>query len=290
MDELITYRVNLLQKFLVQVFQTEAFLGSNDLHHFIESDKNEFIPTIDPNKSDKKGFFQSLSKKLANLHVSIGNFEEVDEWFTNQKQHLQIMEDHYNKLVEQSININKKEKEISQLHSDISEIAFSIKRIEKNYDDKLSMLFSNLSDATTNITKGDKEMFDTHAKYFNDSFKFITRYYESIKESLYQRDKDLFLYQDSTNSNYQSQEKLKVKPSDQKLLEDCVRKEKLVMTTKNQFENISKVLKEELMEFEKIKNKEITTSFKNLAKKRIEYHKNSAEIWKSILKETLEVD
>lgn len=290
MDDLIAYRINLLQKFLHYIFHTEVFLNSKDLKHFIESNEHEFIPIIDSDNVDKKGFFQSLSKKLTNLHVTIGNYEEIDDWFLQQKSHLKVLEDYYTKLVEQSLSVTKKEREISQLHKEISSIAFDIKRVEKNHDDKLSVLFSNLSDATTNITKGDKKMLEEQSNYFNDPLKFITRYFESIRDALYERDKDLFLYQDSTNSNYASQEKLKMNPTNQKILEDCVRKEKLVMSTKNQLENIGEVLKKDLINFDKIKREEVMSSFINIAKSRIEYHKHSAQIWKSILQETMEVD
>lgn len=264
-----------------RVLNSKDFIASEDVCTFITANDEDFSRAKEVKTS--KGFFSSVAQKFTSVQVSIGKPDEVDEWFDQQKGYLQTLEDQYQVLLNKSVAITKKGKDVSYAWSDIGQTSSVLTTVEAIHDKELSKWFDKFSEIANQLSGSERELADNQIDNFEDILSDYLRLMTSIKETLNNRNIALYHYQSAVKTRESKHEKMHKNPDDAKIVDDyntALKKEKDAHVD---FEKISNTVKNQLENFYMLKQKELKEAIHNLVLHRMDYHLKSADSWKEML-------
>lgn len=260
------------------------FLDDENLRAFIEASDVVFVQV----KSGKdinvptKGFFSSLLDKVTNVQASVGVPNEVDLWFDNQNEYWKTIQNNLALLLNRSSAISKEYRQIYQIWNEFSLICNSSSSIENSADPLLSKYFKKLSEITTRVSDLNLSVSNDQTDYFDDTLRDWIRVIDAIFEILSNRKQDLWLYQSAIKTKESKQESYNKKPSE-KLKTELNDAELKESSSKDQFENISKSVREQLERVIQLKAGELISSIRFMSEKSKDLHTNCASLWKEVL-------
>lgn len=285
--DFVTHRRKELERFLKRVLNTKDFIVSEDVCTFITANDEDFSRAKE-HKVSKKGFFSSVAQKITNVQVSIGKPEEIDEWFDQQKGYLQTLETQYQVLLNKSIAITKKGKDVSSAWNDIGQTSSLLTTAEAFHDKVLSKWFDKFSEISTQLASSERELAENQCDNFEDVLSDYLRLMTSIKDTLNNRNIALHQYQSAVKTRESKHEKMHKNPDDPKATEDYNNAFKKEEDSRADFEKISNTVRNELNRFYSLKHKELSRAIHELVRHRIDYHLKSADLWKEMLSTTQE--
>lgn len=230
-------------------------------------------------QKDKSG--KSLLSSLTSIVSS--KPQEIDEWFERQKDYLTQTETHFNILLNKLTVLKNNTKDQSFSYQGISQVSSLLSELEASRDRKLSEWYKKLSVVASSLSEIDKKVSINLASTLEDSIRDHIRYIQSAtKEAMVERENYLASFQSNSRAREAKQEKLHKNPSDLKALKEVNDAEAREVDSRQQFYAVSKFLKEELIEYDSERYKDIKNSLYELVKQRVESLKETMDLWQEL--------
>ncbi|OAD00751.1 hypothetical protein MUCCIDRAFT_156633 [Mucor lusitanicus CBS 277.49] len=267
--------------------------GDPDLKVFLESESfnvEKRQRRAEPENS-KMSFMRSFGETLSNAATSpFTKFVEVDEWFESKKNQLDALEAQLKGLLKSVEGVVKQRKELGSATSDFGESMFPLASAELNRN--LSTHLMVLGE----IQKKMKDLHEQQAQYdiitLENTIDEYIRIIGSIRIAFNARIKAYQTYQQA-ESEYQKKvaimEKLKQQRKPEKLVssqQELNEMKDKVEELQQDFQDISKLIKNELDRFDKEKVEDFRDSVEQFLRSMIEHQKQIIALWETYFEQT----
>jgi len=284
--EFIEYRRYELERFLRRVVAHPKLAVSTVTKAFLESSRelNKLeVKTEEPKPQKKKGFFSSITEKVTTI---AGVAVEIDQWFSDMKEYLKGLETQLQLFHTKASVATKKRKEFVQIWKELAEAANDYANVETEKDKVLHNLFDKLGEISNQISALQKETVEQEVTDFEFSIKDYIRITGAVKEMLLNRDLALLKFQNAEKNLEQKKQKHEKNTSASKasgIQAEVSEAERQRDNLRAQFDQVTKECKEEIDQFLKTKNKEITTALRNLVQTNMNHELRVLDLWKELL-------
>ncbi|KAG2199765.1 hypothetical protein INT46_009006 [Mucor plumbeus] len=292
-DDFVESRRVALERCLKKIVAHPMLYGDPDLKVFLESESfnvEKRQRRAEPENS-KMSFMRSFGETISNAATSpFTKFVEVDEWFESKKNQLDALEAQLKGLLKSVDGVVKQRKELGSATSDFGESMFPLASAELN---------RNLSTHLMVLGEIQKKMKDLHEQ--QAQFDIITlentideyiRIIGSIRIAFHARMKAYQTYQQA-DSEYQKKvtlmEKLKQQRKPEKLVssqQELNEMKEKVEELQQDFQDISKLIKNELDRFDKEKVDDFRDSVEQFLRSMIEHQKQIIALWETYFEQT----
>ncbi|KAI7906554.1 Vps5 C terminal like-domain-containing protein [Cokeromyces recurvatus] len=277
-----------LERCLQKIVAHPMLYGDPDLKVFLESESfnvEKRQRRAEPENS-KMSFMRSFGETITHAATNpFSKFVEVDEWFESKKNQLDALEVQLKGLLKSVEGVIKQRKELGAATLDFGESMFPLASAELNRN--LSTHLMVLGE----IQKKMKDLHEQQAQYdiitLENTIDEYIRIIGSIRIAFNARIKAFQTYQQA-DSEYQKKlslfEKLKQQKADKQheLNEMKARVEEL----RDEFDDISKLIKNELDRFDKEKVEDFRDSVEQFLKSMIEHQKQIIALWETYFEQT----
>ncbi|KAI8887432.1 Vps5-domain-containing protein [Backusella circina FSU 941] len=257
-DDFVESRRMALERCLQKIVAHPMLYGDPDLKVFLESDSfnvEKRQRRAEPETS-KISFMRSFGETLSIASSPFSKFVEIDEWFGSKKNQLDALEAQLKALLKSVEGVSKQRKELGTATSDFGESMFPLASAELN---------RNLSTHLKIAFNARVKAYQTHQQADSDLQKKITLF-EKLKSQKVKPDK-LQSAQQEINEMKQKVEELH-----------------------QEFNDISKLIKNELDRFDKEKVEDFRDSVEQFLKSMIEHQKEIIALWETYFERTEGLD
>ncbi|KAF1796464.1 Vps5 C terminal like-domain-containing protein [Mucor lusitanicus] len=292
-DDFVESRRVALERCLQKIVAHPMLYGDPDLKVFLESESfnvEKRQRRAEPENS-KMSFMRSFGETLSNAATSpFTKFVEVDEWFESKKNQLDALEAQLKGLLKSVEGVVKQRKELGSATSDFGESMFPLASAELNRN--LSTHLMVLGE----IQKKMKDLHEQQAQYdiitLENTIDEYIRIIGSIRIAFNARIKAYQTYQQA-ESEYQKKvaimEKLKQQRKPEKLVssqQELNEMKDKVEELQQDFQDISKLIKNELDRFDKEKVEDFRDSVEQFLRSMIEHQKQIIALWETYFEQT----
>lgn len=297
-DDFVESRRVALERCLQKIVAHPMLYGDPDLKVFLESESfnvEKRQRRAEPENS-KMSFMRSFGETISAATSPFSKFVEIDEWFESKKNQLDALEAQLKGLLKSVEGVVKQRKELGSATADFGESMFPLASAELNRN--LSTHLMVLGE----IQKQMKVLHEQQAQYdiitLENTIDEYIRIIGSIRIAFNARVKAYQTYQQA-DSEYQKKlalfEKLKVqqknKPerlvSSQQELNEMKDK---VEEYQQEFQDISKLIKNELDRFDREKVEDFRDSVEQFLRSMIEHQKQIISLWETYFEQTEGLD
>jgi len=295
-SEFVDSRRIALERFLRRVVANPALYTSSDLKIFLEADNMEAaISSKKKEKSQSKGgFFQSLTSSLnevvTNTAQTFAKIPERDEWFENKRGQLEMLESQLKALYKCVETVVKQRKELAVASGDFGESMASLATSEPNKP--LANAFSGLNKVQQKVRELYNEQATQDDLLFGNTVDEYVRTMGSIKLVLQARSKAFAAMQTAEKTlinKRETLEKARTQPAKAAkvpgLEKEVEEAEEAESKAKREFEDISKLIREELVKFDDEKVLDFQKAMQAFVESMMETQKKTIELWKEYLPE-----
>ncbi|CAB4395886.1 unnamed protein product [Rhizophagus irregularis] len=281
-DEFVENRRQALEKCLNRITSHPKLYRDPDLKLFLESDTF----TIDvkrKNQDESKGVLKSLGEAMSNA-ATFNKFTETDEWFESRRNQLDILESQLKTLLKSVEAIVKQRKDLGSATVDFGNSLLSLAGAELN-----KSLASNIT-ILGNLQQKIKELHEKQARQdvltLENTVGEYIRIIASIKVAFNSRAKVHQTWQNSI-SDLQKKKANYVKSKSQgrfsqdRMLTQIAEAEHKVEDCKNEFEEVSKLIKNELDRFDKEKVEDFKNGVEAFLESVVQTQKEIISLWES---------
>ncbi|GBB90525.1 hypothetical protein RclHR1_01750024 [Rhizophagus clarus] len=285
-DEFVENRRQALEKCLNRITSHPKLYRDPDLKLFLESDTF----TIDvkrKNQDESKGVLKSLGEAMSNA-TTFNKFTETDEWFEGRRNQLDILESQLKTLLKSVEVIVKQRKDLGGATVDFGNSLLSLAGAELN-----KSLASNLK-ILGNIQQKIKELHEKQARQdvltLENTVGEYIRIIASIKVAFNSRAKVYQTWQNSISdlqkkkANYE-RSKSQGRFDQDKMLTQIAEAEHKVEDCKSEFEDVSKLIKNELDRFDKEKVEDFKNSVEAFLESMVQTQKEIISLWESYFRQ-----
>ncbi|KAG4304605.1 hypothetical protein PORY_001998 [Pneumocystis oryctolagi] len=287
-ENFIEFRRNAFERMLRKIVTHPILQKDSYVKMFLESDTF----TVDIKAKEKvpvhenKGFISSIGEAFANTFS--GKFVEQDNWFNEQKQIFDLLDLQFKGMSKAIDAVVKQKKDLAQTIEDLSHALLSLSNVE--LDKTLSFILVSFSELQIRI----KEFYERQAQQdiliFGCMVDEYIRLIGSAKHAFSLRQKAYLNWQASkTNLSKCRSEKMKsqvkLNQNDSESSTEILNAEKRCEQLKNDFDNISNILKEEIERFGIQKIEDFRGSVETFLESVIEAQKELIELWETYLVE-----
>ncbi|KAK4516962.1 uncharacterized protein ATC70_000290 [Mucor velutinosus] len=292
-DDFVESRRVALERCLQKIVAHPMLYGDPDLKVFLESESfnvEKRQRRAEPENS-KMSFMRSFGETISNAATSpFTKFVEVDEWFDSKKNQLDALESQLKGLLKSVEGVVKQRKELGTATSDFGESMFPLASAELNRN--LSTHLMVLGE----IQKKMKDLHEQQAQYdiitLENTIDEYIRIIGSIRIAFNARIKAYQTYQQA-ESEYQKKaaimEKLKQQRKPEKLVslqQELNEMKDKVEELQQDFQDISKLIKNELDRFDKEKVDDFRDSVEQFLRSMIEHQKQIIALWETYFEQT----
>ncbi|KAL7315182.1 Vacuolar protein sorting-associated protein vps5 [Mucor circinelloides] len=292
-DDFVESRRVALERCLQKIVAHPMLYGDPDLKVFLESESfnvEKRQRRAEPENS-KMSFMRSFGETISNAATSpFTKFVEVDEWFESKKNQLDALEAQLKGLLKSVEGVVKQRKELGSATSDFGESMFPLASAELNRN--LSTHLMVLGE----IQKKMKDLHEQQAQYdiitLENTIDEYIRIIGSIRIAFNARIKAYQTYQQA-ESEYQKKltimEKLKQQRKPEKLVssqQELNEMKDKVEELQQDFQDISKLIKNELDRFDKEKVDDFRDSVEQFLRSMIEHQKQIIALWETYFEQT----
>jgi sorting nexin-1/2 len=292
-----------LEKFLNRVAQHRVLHTRPEFILFLEAPDEQFvmaktqITTASPSRTEPAesaapqasgGFGSSLVSFLgqglsavSSLTSSVvGGLKEIDQWFDAKKGYINALETHLIGLSRSTNQLIKRRRDLALGMADISSAASLVGSQEADNDSLISDSFIRIAQVAENIHILDESLCKHEGMYFEDALRDYIRTLGAVKDMLADRDVVLLEYQNATrNLETKRDRKTKVKNIEREV-EDAMKR---VDETKREYEQISRVCRQELEIFDTTRAREIKRMMGLLVQVNLEHSLQVVDLWKTLI-------
>eukprot|EP01118_Nematostelium_gracile_P019698 TRINITY_DN922_c0_g1_i3.p1 TRINITY_DN922_c0_g1~~TRINITY_DN922_c0_g1_i3.p1 ORF type:complete len:283 (+),score=76.89 TRINITY_DN922_c0_g1_i3:358-1206(+) len=247
---------------------------SSDFVLFLESPESlvssKAQTSANPNANQVKkqnssgGLFSFLGSSIETISNNFGSYSEPDQWFDAKRNYYNSFESHLTSLAKATSQIIAKQRELTVATNEFATVSSLLAASEADQDAWVSASFNRLSDVMSQVVVLDERLANEETEQFEDHLRDHIRILGAVKEMLEGRTTKLATYQSMTKQLDLKKEKLsKLKGANPKMEKEIEEYQARVEEAKNDFQQISELVKDELNRFEASKLQE----FKNLLAK-----------------------
>ncbi|KAI9480888.1 MAG: Vps5 C terminal like-domain-containing protein [Benjaminiella poitrasii] len=291
-DDFVESRRVALERCLQKIVAHPMLYGDPDLKVFLESESfnvEKRQRRAEPENS-KMSLMRSFGETISNAATSpFSKFVEVDEWFESKKNQLDALEVQLKGLLKSVEGVIKQRRELGTATSDFGESMFPLASAELNRN--LSVHLMVLGE----IQKKMKDLHEQQAQYdiitLENTIDEYIRIIGSIRIAFNARIKAYQTYQQA-DSEYQKKsslfEKLKHQKPDKlaNMQQELNGAKSRVEELKEEFDDISKLIKNELDRFDKEKVEDFRDGVEQFLKSMIEHQKQIIALWETYFEQT----
>ncbi|GAA5815864.1 hypothetical protein MFLAVUS_009381 [Mucor flavus] len=294
-DDFVESRRVALERCLQKIVAHPMLYGDPDLKVFLESESfnvEKRQRRAEP-ESSKMSFMRSFGETISNAATSpFTKFVEVDEWFESKKNQLDALEAQLKGLLKSVESVVKQRKELGSATSDFGESMFPLASAELNRT--LSTHLMVLGE----IQKKMKELHEQQAQYdiitLENTIDEYIRIIGSIRIAFNARVKVYQAYQQADSELQKKNvlfEKFKIqqKNKPEKLVswqQEINEIKSRVEELQQEFQDISKLIKNELDRFDKEKVEDFRDSVEQFLRSMIEHQKQIIALWETYFEQT----
>ncbi|KAG2231950.1 hypothetical protein INT48_005665 [Thamnidium elegans] len=294
-DDFVESRRVALERCLQKIVAHPMLYGDPDLKVFLESESfnvEKRQRRAEP-ESSKMSFMRSFGETISNAATSpFTKFVEVDEWFESKKNQLDALEAQLKGLLKSVEGVVKQRKELGSATSDFGESMFPLASAELNRT--LSTHLMVLGE----IQKKMKELHEQQAQYdiitLENTIDEYIRIIGSIRIAFNARVKVYQAYQQADSELQKKNvlfEKVKIqqKNKPEKLVswqQEINEIKSRVEELQQEFQDISKLIKNELDRFDKEKVEDFRDSVEQFLRSMIEHQKQIIALWETYFEQT----
>ncbi|RIA86784.1 Vps5 C terminal like-domain-containing protein [Glomus cerebriforme] len=284
-DEFVENRRQALEKCLNKITSHPILYRDPDLKLFLESDTF----TIDvkrKNQDESKGVLKSLGEAMSNA-TTFNKFTETDEWFEGRRNQLDILESQLKTLLKSVEAIVKQRKDLGGATVEFGSSLLSLADAElnKSLADNLTIL-GNLQQMIRELHEKQARqdvltLENTIGEYIRIigsikvAFNSRTKFYQTWQNSISDLQKKKSNYERSKAQGRFSQDRLTM------MLTQIAEAEHRVEDCKNEFEDVSKLIKDELDRFDKEKVEDFKNSVEAFLESMVQTQKEIISLWES---------
>lgn len=283
-DEFVEGRRAALEKMLNKICAHPMLYGDPDLQLFLESDT--FGVEIKSRKEDSKGLMRSLGESLNGP-----KFVEQDDWFNNRRNAMEGLEAQLRTFLKSIESLAKQRRELGASAAEFAETMITLSTIERNK--ALSHALTTVGQMQNRIKELQEEqarqdvlsLMNTTDEYLRligavrDAFASRVKTYLAWQ----QQEKDLrFLkknYERQRTTGKTHQERLS------SMLHEIADGERRVSDAKQDFEDVSKLIKAELDRFDKEKVEDLKAAVEQFIDSMVKGQREVITLWEKTLKD-----
>jgi len=292
-SEFVEYRRRELERFLARVVEHPVLQASSVLQSFLQSEspQNEATMSSEVVKKDHSstaGLFSFLGSSLDSISaINLTAQADPDQWFDAKRNYVLALESQLLAFSKAMNTLTRHRKELIQALPEFSLASSLLASTEADHDSPTSASFKCLAELATSLVSLDEKRVDEETSFYEDSLRDYIRMLAAVKEMLSTRNEKLMLYQQHSKQVDLKKEKLeKAKGSSSaKLTREIEEGEKVVQDSKDNFDAISEICKQELQNFEKMKTQDFNKMLVRLTQININYEVQVLDHWKSLLSE-----
>ncbi|RUS27806.1 Vps5 C terminal like-domain-containing protein [Jimgerdemannia flammicorona] len=296
-DEFVESRRVALEKCLRKIVAHPMLYGDPDLKLFLESESFNIDVKQKRSESDssKGGFIKSIGETITNATTApFVKPAEVDEWFDQRRGQLDALESQLRALMRSVEAVVKQRKDLGAASTEFGESMLSLASAELNKP------LANHLTVLGNLQKRIKELHDKQAQQdiltLENTVDEYIRIIGSIKIAFGARTKSYQVWQ---NADYDLQrkranlEKARVQGKTRQdrlaqMQQEITEAEHKVISTKRDFEEISRLVRAELDRFDKEKVEDFKSSVEDFLESMVENQKEIIALWESYFTTTEE--
>ncbi|KAI8363814.1 Vps5 C terminal like-domain-containing protein [Choanephora cucurbitarum] len=294
-DDFVESRRIALERCLQKIVAHPMLYGDPDLKVFLESESfnvEKRQRRAEPENS-KMSFMRSFSETLSNAATSpFSKFVEVDEWFESKKNQLDGLESQLRSLLKSVEGVVKQRKELGMATSEFGESMFPLASAELNRN--LSTHLMVLGE----IQKQMKELHEQQAQYdiitlentideyiriigsIRITFNARVKAYQTYQQADSELQKKLAFFEKLKAQQKNKTEKLNVHQQEINEMKDKVEE------LQQEFQHVSKLIKNELDRFDKEKVEDFRDSVEQFLRSMIEHQKQIIALWETYFEQT----
>eukprot|EP00116_Pleurobrachia_bachei_P006401 sb/3466663/ len=272
-----------LERYLNRLMAHNLISKDETLRRFLQE---EDAPRPNPNASGIKGFMKSMETMVTKATARIN---EVDEWYEDKQQHILEMEETLKKILAVTDNIVADRRDLAAKSAAFSSSCLHLGEGEDNAS--LRRAITKLSELEMNLSNVHTEMADGDLFIFGETVKDYISIIQATKAAFDERVKAFSLWESAQTTlakkrDAKSKATLQGKTDRVAQCEEDIRFwEGKVEKCQEDFEVVSKNLKEEIRVFEEVWVKDIKESTRTYFQKLIDAENQIISSWKAFLPE-----
>ncbi|RHZ79077.1 hypothetical protein Glove_152g101 [Diversispora epigaea] len=284
-DEFVENRRQALEKCLNKITSHPKLYNDPGLKLFLESD-SFIIDVKRKNQDESKGVLKSLGEAVSNA-TTFTKFTETDEWFENRKNQLYILDSQLKALLKSVETIVKQRKDLSGVTAEFGDNILSLSEVENN-----ETLANHLT-ILGNLQHQIKELHEKQAQQdvvtlestideyirligsIKVAFNSRSKVYQTWKNAIHDLQKKKANYEKTKTQGKLTQERLSF------LLAQLAESENRVEECKNDFEDVSELIKAEIDRFDKEKVEDFKNSVEAFLESMVQTQKEIINLWES---------
>jgi sorting nexin-1/2 len=294
--EFIEIRRRELEKFLRRVAEHAVLSTSPDFLTFLEAadekfaaaKQNKTAPSQDAPKASG-GFASSVMSLFGSAAQKVssalgGTFEDSDPWFIDRTAYINQLDVQLSNLARASNGLGRRYKELVENYVDFGKSCSTLGDVEADLDKETSNAFMRISNIAMPVAGLYKDLADKELTQFEDSLRDHVRIVGAVKKMFEYRAEVGAQLQTINKEIDEKRERLKTAVSTAaKLTKEIADDEAAQGRKKEQFESVSKVVRDEFERFERTKAKEIREAVTKLIQFNMNLELQIVDHWKKFL-------
>ncbi|KAI9296592.1 Vps5-domain-containing protein, partial [Neoconidiobolus thromboides FSU 785] len=286
-DDFVESRRRSLEIMLKKITAHPLLYGDPDIKFFLESESFA-IEVVQRKKETSKGLFKIFGDAVSNATASFTKFSEPDEWFESRKYQVDQLEVQLKALYKSVELVSKQRKHLGDDHLDFGEALVALASAEVNKG--LSKHFLELG----NLQKKLKDIQELQSKQDSSTIAATAELYlrsiASVKACFASRTKSYSSWQ-TLEIEYEKKQTALIKAQGSKARPDKCSQlqtevnqlERKVIAAKNEFEDMSKLVKDELDRFDKEKIEDFQVGIEEFLEKMIVNQREIVKLWENFI-------